>query len=452
MVDTLYVGVDIGKVGHYAGLLSTPLLSRHKNYTKCPALRFDNSREGFETLLQAIKSHVSRMKNAHVLMERTGHYGAALEQYLQEHGVTLYRIQAVKRYGQEKSDKRDAQALAARLYAQVERSVPVTDEKERVHRLVAPAPVAIMLRGLVKHHSELTREYVRRENKLTAINDELFPEFTQIFKKPNTQSALAIRAAFPTPQDIARATLDELCAARHYHYPSRDQIAQLQVLARATIGTKDISRRRSLLIEQEQLIAEWRLHQSHISRLESEITAILTTSREGQILLSFPGVGPVTAGVLLATIGSVANYETIGKLRLALGWGIRRSQTGTSFDNSSRDRAGNKQARGAIYMAVMSMIIRDPAWKAIYDPLVERMCQFDAAKGEYVGKSRVIGRIAGQFIGLVYRLLKKDHDLVVNLPPESEPPPPELYSVEVHLRAISRASVVHDQAPRAKAL
>src|SRR6266700_963865 len=115
MVDTIYVGVDIGKTGHYAGLISTPLLDHHKVFSRCPAFAFSNSREGFEKLLHAIKIHVSRLKNAHVLMERTGHYGAALEQFLQEHGVTLYRIQAMKRYGQEKSDRRDAQALGLRL-------------------------------------------------------------------------------------------------------------------------------------------------------------------------------------------------------------------------------------------------------------------------------------------------------------------------------------------------
>jgi transposase len=452
MVDTIYVGVDIGKEGHYAGLISTPLLDHHKVYTRCPTFHFDNTREGFEKLLRNIKIHVSRLKNAHVLMERTGHYGAPLEQYLQEHGITLYRMQAGKRLSQEKSDRRDAQALGLKLYNQIERGAQVSDEKEKVHRIVPPSPAACTLHGLIKPHATLTKESVQRENQLTAINDELFPEFRQIFKKVNTLAALAIREKFPTPQDITRATLDELCAARHYHYPSRDQLAHLQELAKSTIGTRDINRRRSLLVRQRQLIAEWRLTQLHIQQLETEITDILQSSREGQILLSFIGVGAITAAVLLATIGNIENFSTVGKLRLMLGWGIRHSQTGTTFDSSKRDRAGNKQARYIIYMAVMSMIDHDPAWKALYDSKVPDRCFYDASRGEYVGKSRVIGRIAGQFIGLVYRLLKKDHDLLASLPTGSDPPAPELYSVEKHLRAIGHARVRHAIAPKAVVL
>lgn len=44
--DTLYVGVDIGKATHLAGFISTTLLTRHQRFESCPALSFENSREG----------------------------------------------------------------------------------------------------------------------------------------------------------------------------------------------------------------------------------------------------------------------------------------------------------------------------------------------------------------------------------------------------------------------
>lgn len=56
--ETLYVGVDIGKRAHGAFFLSVTLLTRHQRFEHCPALSFDNSREGFRSLLDRIQTFV----------------------------------------------------------------------------------------------------------------------------------------------------------------------------------------------------------------------------------------------------------------------------------------------------------------------------------------------------------------------------------------------------------
>ncbi len=67
-----------------------------------------------------------------------------------------------------------------------------------MRRLVPPTEAAASLRGLVRHHDELVAESTRRKNKLTAICDELFPEFTRLLRNPNLPTALALRERFPT--------------------------------------------------------------------------------------------------------------------------------------------------------------------------------------------------------------------------------------------------------------
>jgi hypothetical protein len=56
--ETLYVGVDIGKRAHVAGFLSTTLLARHQRFEHCPALSFENSREGFRSLIDRMETYV----------------------------------------------------------------------------------------------------------------------------------------------------------------------------------------------------------------------------------------------------------------------------------------------------------------------------------------------------------------------------------------------------------
>ncbi len=81
--ETLYVGIDIGKRAHMAGFLSSTLLTRHQRFEHCPALAFENSREGFRSLIDRIKTFVP-LTQVQVLLEVTGHYHRALMQYLQD--------------------------------------------------------------------------------------------------------------------------------------------------------------------------------------------------------------------------------------------------------------------------------------------------------------------------------------------------------------------------------
>jgi hypothetical protein len=50
----------------------------------------------------------------------------------------------------------------------------------------------------------------------------------------------------------------------------------------------------------------------------------------------------------------------------------------------------------------------------------------------YKGKGKVIGRIAGQMIGMMFALLKKDLETLKDLAPGEKPPEPMLYDPEIH--------------------
>ena len=93
--ETLYVGVDIGKRAHVAGFLSSTLLARHQRFEHGPALAFDNSREGFRSLIDRIQTYVP-LTQVQALLEVTGHYHRALLQYLQELDIPVYIIHGLQ--------------------------------------------------------------------------------------------------------------------------------------------------------------------------------------------------------------------------------------------------------------------------------------------------------------------------------------------------------------------
>ena len=88
---------------------------------------------------------------------------------------------------------------------------------------------------MVQHHYELVAESTQRKNKLTAICDELFPEFSRLLRNPNLPTALALRERFPTPTDLAAASFWELREARGRTCSVSDaKLQELQRLAAAS--------------------------------------------------------------------------------------------------------------------------------------------------------------------------------------------------------------------------
>src|SRR5262249_33648236 len=230
-------------------------------------------------------------------------------------------------------DKRDALSLATHLYNQLELGTQSPDTTHLVRRLLPSTGVAQQLKAWMRHRYELVQECTQRKNQLTAICDELFPEFTDVFKDPNGPTALALRAQFPTPQAVATAPFAMLRHGKRGR-PSNAQLVELQRLASQSIGIKDLVRQRGLVLQQRQLIAEVPLLQEHLQELETEIRAVVTHAREGRILTAIPGIGLIPAAAILAAIGNVLNFESAAHLKAYCGWAPQMEVSGVSLDHA----------------------------------------------------------------------------------------------------------------------
>jgi transposase len=331
-----------------------------------------------------------------------------------------------------KTDKRDALTLANTLYTQLELGAQVAEKARLVRRAVPPTEAAALLRGLIRHRYELIHEATRRKNKLTAICDELFPEFAQIFKDPNAAAALALRERFSTPQAVATASMTDLAALRVGTHPSAAKLARLQAAAAESIGVRQVGRQRGLILEQRQLIQELRLLQTHLGELDTEIGHIVEQSREGQILLSIPPIGPIQAATLIATIGHIDNFRSAAALRAYCGWAPTIVRSGVTLDHATLTRGGSRPLKSMVFLIVGNAIQMDTEWARTYARLVKTRCAYDERKKTYTGKVRVMGRIAGQIIATIYALLKRDAELLATAGRSHLLPEPTLYDPAIH--------------------
>jgi transposase len=447
--ETLYVGIDVGKLQHVAGFVSPSLLARYQRFESCPALTFAQSREGFRALADRIRTYVP-LTQVYVLLEVTGHYHKALVQYLHELDLPVYLMHVQKRQaGLLKSDKRDALGLANHLYNTLEKGVQSADPLQAVRRLVPPTAAAAQLYGMIHHREELVRERTQRKNQLTAICDELFPEFTQVCKDPNSASARALRMAFPTPAALATASVSALQAARSGHYPSTGQLLALQQLAAESIGTRDVARARGLTFEQQQLIAELALLEQHVVALDAEITQVLATSREGRMLTSIPGIGPMQAATIIAALGSIANFDRPAQLKAYCGWAPTLRQSGKTLDRAKLTPRGVRGLKQALFLAAWGAIRDgDNEFARLYERLVPRKCAFDERKRAYIGKNKVVGRVAGQRVTVLFTLLKRDQEVVARANGSPLLPEPTLYDPALHRRHHAGFYAAPGAAPR----
>ena len=86
-----------------------------------------------------------------------------------------------------------------------------------------------------------------------------------------------------------------------------------------------------------------------------------------------------------------------------------------------------------MYLVVWQAIqLKGCEWSTIYERLVPIKCSFNEKTRQYTGRGKVIGRIAGQIISVIYMLLKSDQETLSKVSPRTKPPEPALYDPEVH--------------------
>ena len=86
-----------------------------------------------------------------------------------------------------------------------------------------------------------------------------------------------------------------------------------------------------------------------------------------------------------------------------------------------------------MYLAVWQAIrLKDSEWSKIYERLVPIKCSFNERTRQYSGRTKVMGRIAGQMISIIFMLLKRDSETLGKLPFGAKLPEPVLYNTEIH--------------------
>jgi len=389
----LIIGIDPHKKRHAAVAITQDFTTRDK-------FKFDNTREGLETMLRRARMEMvkSGCRGVMFAIETGGHYWRNVAYYLDERGIpfrfinqyTLKRRREGKDLNRRKNDYRDSE-VAAQLLCTGE----FTESK-------LPQGVYAELRTAHNAYRRLVKERTRITNLLKGLLDALFPEFTHIFKDPCGLTALSVLSTCPIPSVISGMTEDEFVAtieALHKGRLMRRKLRALHYIAKTSIGieagARSVSSEISFLVEKFELIRQ------HIRLIERTLARLVDETEEGKYLLSIRGLNYISVAGLLAELGCFKAYQSAKQMIKMAGSNPTESESaGKKGAHTPMSKQGRPVLRYCAWTSVIPMLRLNPDFRT-WAKQRERPAHANPLNGR-----EVVGAALNRLLRLAFAMVK----------------------------------------------
>jgi transposase len=391
---TLIVGIDIAKETQWARFVD------YRGIELGKALKFQNDKTGFETILASIKviCKNKRLNDVIVGMEPTGHYWKPLANYLLMHEVKVvmvnpYHTKKAKELddnSQTKSDKKDALTIAKLV------------RDGRYYEVYMPQDIFAELRVLSNTRISLMKRHNALKSTITAIMDEYFPEIKNVFKNPLTgKASMQILKACPFPSQILELGVEGVLAEIKKVVKKtvgRKKAQQLVEAAQKSIGVNYAIA--SAKLKLELIIEGLELLTKQLKQVENTMEITLAETGIGEIILSIPGIGVVNAASFLGEIGDPMRFDHPRQISKVAGYNLVEDSSGKSKSGTVISKRGRKNLRSVLYRMAMTMVAVNKEMKELYQYLKTR--ETNALK-----KKQALVVISKKIITVIYNLVKK---------------------------------------------
>jgi transposase len=349
------IGLDVGREKHdyvVMGQGREPFLDG----------TFPNESWAFSAWCEHVES-VCGTTEIRLAYETANGLATPLDQFLVDRGWELVTIQpsAVKSYRQnvlrkhDKTDWSDAWTLA---HLGLQWKVPEASEQPRR-----------ALRTLTRWRESLVRSQTRTVNRLRQTTAAYWPELTssKLITNYGALYIIALFEHFPDPKILSEISPSEVME-RFRHSGSRIPANRLLLLQRLARQNSVYPR------EKEQLVMAARLLARKLGSLVQDIAEVdrllEKLGRDDAIvkfLLSWSGVGIVTATTYASEIQSIDNFESESSLASYSGLALRKVQTGKSKDYKTPQRSANRRLKRCLAQMANGRRLYDQESARYYD-------------------------------------------------------------------------------------
>ena len=190
----------------------------------------------------------------------------------------------------------------------------------------------------------------------------LFPEFKPFFKGKFSVTAMYILAHYQTPERIANMNARSYEALRKLSRGkfTLSDFVQLKALAKSTIGTQS-----DYLLDQMNILLEL------YSQLDSKVDELDAQIKEcvwgiDPPCLSIPGIGVLSAAVILSEFGDFSKFQNPSKMLAFAGLEPGYFQSGQSEFAGHIVKHGSSRLRYALMNCCLPLITNEPVFAEYY--------------------------------------------------------------------------------------
>ena len=376
-----FVGIDISKFKHDCAIID------ELGDVITSSWSFNNDCEGFALFRDLLNALDGEKK---IGFESTGHYGHNLKMFLESNNFSFMEINPLlitrfvrgKSLRKTKTDTLDAQSIAQYL---------MTVEYK-------PYPPSFyhmdQLKSLTRFRDSLVRLHSKQLVELTNILDKVFPEFKPFFDGKFSGTALYILSHYQSPEKIANMNAKSYEALRKKSRGkfSMVKFAQLKTLAKNTVGKSD-----DFLLKQMEITIDIE------NQLDAKIDEITTQISEcirglNPPILTIPGIGELTAAVILSEYGDINKFESPAQMLSFAGLEPGYYQSGQAVHGGHMVKHGSSHLRYALMNACLPLITFEPVFAEYY------------AKKRAKGKPHRVAltHVAKKLLRIIYTLQTKN--------------------------------------------
>ena len=393
---TLIVAVDVGMEMN-RGYCTTPDGRSTKSF------KFDNTREGFDTLWGMIMASKNRFKCNEVIVgyESTGPYGEPLVHYLIKKPVKMVQVnpmhtKRVKELNDNsplKTDDKDPRVIA--------------DIIKWGHALsiVIPEGDAAYLRRLNNSRERHVRERTALLNQLQQLVFLVFPEFRRVFKNIKCMTPLYLLTHYPTPAAIGVLDKDYLGGElkKKSRGKFREQHAELLInLAKDSVGIREGTEGVSMDIR--HILVQLELVNRLIAEIEDEMETALGRIPYSAKLLSIKGFGVASVAGIIGEVGDFKKFRTRGEIMKLAGLDLYEISSGKWKGQRRISKRGRSLLRKILYYVAIQMIRKNGIMHEYYTRLTDGG----------MTRMKALVAVSRKLLGIIYAIVRDDSEYLVN--------------------------------------
>ena len=394
-IETLVVGIDIGKETHYARAFD------YRGLELAKLLKFSNTDQGFEHLDQWMRDTCKQQEKTEIIVgfEPTGHYWFTLGDHLKSQGhklaiVNPFHVKRTKELDDNsptKNDRKDPKTIAMLV------------KDGRYREVYIPDDIYQELREAVSERERLQEQLTSIHNRVVRWLDIRFPEFTTVFKDWRRNAALITLRSFPTPEKVMEMGVDKIVETWRKQM-KRASLKRAEALVKA--ASRSVGRTSGKVASEaslQNLLAEYDLYCQQYDKQEQLMQDLLMQVPNADKLLDIKGVGLITAATFVGEVGDISRFQDPRQIQKLAGLNLVENSSGKHKGKTTISRRGRRRLRHSLFFSMIAMLGKNQEFRLLHQRNLTR-------ENNPLNKMQSIIALCGKLIRVFFAILTKGVD------------------------------------------